>query len=86
VTKFVKHEVPEEMPEFSVGSESIGILDLITKVCSFANSNGEARRMVEQGGVSIDGKKIEDPKAQVQLSPTAQVLKVGKRKFGRVTL
>ncbi len=85
VTKFVKHEVPADMPEFSVGESSIGILNLMTKVCGFANSNGEARRMVEQGGVSLDGKKIEDSKIEVSLSETAQVLKVGKRKFGRIT-
>lgn len=85
VTKFVKHEVPTDMPEFSVGESSMGILNLMTKVCSFASSNGEARRMVEQGGVSLDGKKIEDPKTEVELSETAQVLKVGKRKFGKVT-
>jgi tyrosyl-tRNA synthetase len=86
VTKFVKHEVPEEMPEFSVGESSIGILNLITKTCGFASSNGDARRMVEQGGVSLDGEKITDPKTEVELSDTPQVLKVGKRKFGKVSL
>ncbi len=85
VTKFVKHEVPTDMPAFSVGGSSIGILDLITKTCGFAASNGEARRIVEQGGVSLDGEKIEDPKAEVVLSSESQVLKVGKRKFASVT-
>lgn len=84
VTKFVKHEVPDDMPEHSVGAESVGILDLITKTCGFATSNGEARRMVEQGGVSLDGEKIVDPKTEVQLTSEPQVLKVGKRKFARV--
>lgn len=84
VTKFVKHEVPQDIPDFSVGSDSIGILDLITKICGFASSNGEARRMVEQGGVSLDGEKIENPKAEVQISSEPQVLKVGKRKFGQI--
>lgn len=86
VTKFVKHEVPEDMPEFSVGASKIGILDLITKTCSFANSNGEARRMVEQGGVSIDGNKITDPKAEIEVTDQSQVLKVGKRKFAKLSL
>lgn len=85
VTKFVKHEVPDDMPEFSVGATSIGILDLITKTCGFASSNGEARRMVEQGGVSLDGEKITDSKAEIQVKDKAQVLKVGKRKFGKIT-
>ena len=85
VTEFVKHEVPDDMPEFSVGSETVGILDLITKICGFAGSNGEARRMVEQGGVSLNGDKIDDPKAEVVVNKEPQVLKVGKRKFARVS-
>lgn len=84
-TKFVKKEVPDEMPEFKAGVPEIGILDLITKVCGFAPSNGEARRMIEGGGVSLDGTKIEDSKALITLSQTPQILKVGKRKFGRIT-
>ncbi len=86
VTKFVKHEVPDDMPEFSAGSAEIGILDVITKVCGFAQSNGEARRMVAQGGVSIEGEKITDPTAVVTFTTAPQVLKVGKRKFGKITV
>lgn len=84
VTKFVKHEVPTDMPEFKVEASTIGILDLITKTCHFASSNAEARRMVEQGGVSLDGEKITDPKAVVDVLNEAQVLKVGKRKFATI--
>lgn len=86
VTKFVKHEVPEDMPEFRVEASSVGILDLITKTCSFASSNGEARRMVEQGGVSLDGGKVTDPKAMISITTEPQVLKVGKRKFGKIVI
>jgi len=84
VTKFVKHELPEEMPEYTLENPTVGILDIITKTCRFAASNGEARRMVEQGGVSLEGEKIIDPKAEITLSSTAQVLKVGKRKFAKL--
>lgn len=82
-TKFVKKETPDEMPEFSVSESSIGVLDLITKVCGFASSNGEARRLVIGGGITFDGEKITDPQTVVSLEG-GQVLKVGKRKFARI--
>lgn len=83
VTKFVKKEIPDEMPEFTVGEAEIGILDLITKVARFAPSNSEARRTVQQGGVSWDGEKVGDPNTAVQITGE-HILKVGKRKFGRI--
>ncbi len=81
---FIQKEIPDDIPEIKLdnGSE-IGILDLILKV-NFAPSKGEARRLVAQGGVSIDGEKIEDINAQILLNKS-KVLKVGKRKFIKIT-
>lgn len=76
---FVKKGIPEDIPEFVLGSEEIGILQLITKV-NFAPSNGEARRLVQQGGVSLANEKITDVKKVVKIEEET-VLKVGKRKF-----
>lgn len=84
IQKFVKKEIPDEMPEFSVGKSEIGILDLITKICKFAPSNGEARRMIQGGGVTFDGKKVVDPTLMIEISGE-KILKVGKRKFGKIT-
>ena len=56
-------------------------MDLIVQV-NFAPSKGEARRLVVQGGVSIDGEKIDDIKSMVQIKD-GQILKVGKRKFAK---
>lgn len=81
--KFVKKEVPDEMPDFKVESANIGILDLISKTCNFTKSNGEARRLVSQGAVSLDGEKVEDPNLQIEIQG-GEILKVGKRKFGRL--
>ncbi len=83
VTKFVKKDVPDEMPEFLVTESEIGLLTLMTQVAGFASSNGEARRMVQGGGVSIDGEKMTAPQANVTIKD-GMVLKVGKRKFGRL--
>ncbi len=84
IQKFVKKEVPDEMPSFTVEQDEIGILSLISQVCGFTKSNGEARRLVQQGAVSIEGEKITDPQALITLD-TGKVLKVGKRKFARIT-
>ncbi len=83
---FIKKEVPDELQEFKLeeDKDGIGILDLIVKV-QFASSKGEARRLVAQGGVSIDGKKIDDITAVIKLTNEA-VLKVGKRKFIKLTI
>jgi len=83
IQKFVKKEVPDNIPVFKVQAKEIGILDLISKTCDFAPSNSEARRVIQAGGVTFDGEKIEDPNLIISKSG---VLKVGKRKFGEIVL
>ena len=81
---FIQKEVPDDIPEIKLEENSgIGILDLIVKV-NFASSKGEARRLVSQGGVTIDGEKINDINAEITLEKP-KVLKVGKRKFIKIT-
>ena len=81
---FIKKEIPDEIPFFEItnGQKEISILDLITTV-NFAPSKGEARRLVQQGGVTLDGEKIADISATVQLK-AENILKVGKRKFIKI--
>ncbi len=78
---FIKKEVPDEIPEFKINKSinEINILDLIMEV-NFAPSKGEARRLVTQGGVTLDGEKIEDINRLVKINQES-ILKVGKRKF-----
>ncbi|MDZ7763337.1 MAG: tyrosine--tRNA ligase [Melioribacteraceae bacterium] len=76
---FINKDIPDEIPEMEISTNSINIVDLIVDV-NFAPSKSEARRLVKQGGVSIDGKKISDFNEEVSLSGE-NVLKVGKRKF-----
>lgn len=80
---FIKKEIPDEIPEIKIDEKEIGILDLLIKV-DFAPSKGEARRLVVQGGVSIDGEKIDDITATIKLNKET-ILKVGKRKFIKIT-
>ena len=82
-----------QMPEAVLTDEDfedggIGILRLLVKA-GLASSNGEARRNVEQGGVSVDGQKVSDAKAVVSKDDIAGegvVLKRGKKKFVKVVL
>lgn len=79
-------EVALEESDFQEGS--IGVLTLLVKA-GLASSNGEARRNVEQGGVSIDGEKVSDAKMQVSRSDIGEegiVLKRGKKKFMRIVI
>lgn len=77
---FVNKGLPDEIPEFKVEeNKELNIIELIVFV-NFAPSKGEARRLVTQGGVSIDGEKINDPLKIIKISK-GMILKVGKRKF-----
>ncbi|MDD5633838.1 MAG: tyrosine--tRNA ligase [Candidatus Omnitrophica bacterium] len=80
---FAKKENPEDMPGFFIDKEKIGIVDLVKEV-GFAPSSSEARRLVEQMAVSVNEEKITDVKMEISLDKKGKILKVGKRKFGRI--
>ncbi|MFC1888040.1 tyrosine--tRNA ligase, partial [Candidatus Cloacimonadota bacterium] len=73
---FSKKEIPDDIPEFKL-TENMKIIDILvqSKTCT---SGGEARRMIKQNAVSLDGEKISDMFADIS---KAGVLKVGKRRF-----
>ncbi len=74
--------IPDDIPEISLqGAMGIGAL---LKAAGLVASGSEGLRMVEQGGVRIDGVVISDKALRVE--PGCFVLQVGKRKFARVTL
>jgi len=79
---FIKKEVPDNIPEFKIVEDEINIVDLILKV-GFSGSKGEAKRLVNQSGVSINGEKVLDPNKEIKIA-VGMVLKVGKRKFGKL--
>jgi tyrosyl-tRNA synthetase len=79
---FAKKEVPDEMPEIPVPAGPVRIVDLLV-AHALAASKGEAKRLVQQGGVSLDGTKVTAPDATVD-PPDGAVLKVGKLRFARI--
>lgn len=83
INRFQKGAMPDEMPEFTFEGE-MGLANLL-KEAGLVSSTSEAIRSVNQGGVKIDGEKVEDSKLVIATSTTA-VYQVGKRKFARITV
>jgi len=81
---YQQHDDPTEMPEIAVSQGPIGIVNLIC-LADFAESRAQAKRLVKQGAVSIDRDKIDSIDETLEPSD-GQVLKVGKHRFGRLTV
>ena len=83
--QFKKGEIPEDIVEISlnVGSEGVPIANLL-KDAGLTASTSEAFRMIKQGAVKIDGKKVDDKSLLIRNGVEA-VFQVGKRKFARIT-
>jgi len=79
---FREKEKPSEMPEFEIKEKEISISDLLTKT-KLAPSKSEARRLIEQGGIKINDKIIEDWKTIIKIK-SGIIVQVGRRKFARV--
>lgn len=74
-------EIPEQIPEVPVPGRA-RVLDYVV-LAGFARSNNEARRLVQQGGVRLDGRRLDDPEEMLELHEPV-VLQVGKRRFARL--
>lgn len=84
--RFKQGQIPDEMPEhaLSTGGESL-LFCQVLKQANLTASTSEAMRMIEQGGVKLDGEKVSD-KALRLPAGGPYVIQVGKRKFARVRL
>jgi tyrosyl-tRNA synthetase len=83
-----RHELPDEMPEYVVVSDAdpIWICRLIVDA-GFAKGTGEARRLIEQGGVRLSGERVKDSAFQASLESLSDaILQVGSRRFVRLRL
>ncbi|MFA4884267.1 MAG: tyrosine--tRNA ligase [Desulfotomaculaceae bacterium] len=74
--------VPQDIETVVLGKDKVNIIDLLV-AAKLAPSKTEARRLVQQGGVSIDGETVQDEKLVVVLAGE-KLVKVGKRRFARV--
>ena len=82
VARFVKKEVPDEIEEKSVSAGNYNLADLLAQL-NLAASKKEAKRLIEQGGVKLNGEKVSDTSAEIDLSDEI-LLQVGKRRFLKV--
>ena len=81
IARFRGGAMPDDIPEktLETGGEGIGIAAALTQ-CGLTSSNSEAFRMVQQGGVRVDGEKISDRSLTLNVGFEG-ILQVGKRKF-----
>ena len=79
---FIKKEIPDDIPEINVSEDSMKLTDLMT-ANNLAESKTAARKLIEQGAVSINGKKESDVNSVISII-NGMVIKVGKRKFLKV--
>jgi tyrosyl-tRNA synthetase len=79
---FQKNEIPEDIPEVTV-QESTSIIDAVVK-SGLIPSKSEVKRLINQGGVKLNGRKIEEV-SSIQLN-NQDVIQLGKRKFLRIII
>jgi tyrosyl-tRNA synthetase len=86
IARFQKGAMPDDMPEVSLDAPD-GSLPLaqLLKRAGLVSSTSDARRMVKQGAVRIDGERVSDPDLVCQAGADG-VYQVGKRRFARVRL
>ena len=77
-----EHDVPDDIPVFSLKKKTKRLIDLMVEA-KLASGTGEARRLIRQGGVKLDGETVTDELIELSLS-NEKVLKVGKRKFLKI--
>ena len=77
-----KGGIPDDVPEVAVSGAPLGVAQLL-KAAGLCASTSEAMRMVDQGGVRIDGNVVADKNLKVEAGTF--VMQVGKRKFARVS-
>jgi tyrosyl-tRNA synthetase len=84
--RFRRDEIPADIREVTIAARGAAIpLAQALKQAGLAASASEAQRLIEQGGVKLDGEKVSD-KARPLARGTQAVLQVGKRKYARVTV
>lgn len=85
VNVFSNNQLPEEIPEAELAVEGDGTywLPKLLSILKLVGSTSDGKRMVEQGGVKIDGEKVQSDNVTVA---DGMVLQVGKRKFARLKL
>jgi len=84
IARFQKNEMPADMPELEIAASNGGLaLPRLLKDAGLVASTSEAMRLIQQGGVRMDGERLADTSLAIPSGET-HVFQVGKRKFARV--
>lgn len=83
VNTFSKREIPENIAEIKIDTETISLVDFLV-LSGNATSKSDARRKIEQGGVEISGEKITDSKIFLDKSFNKKTVKIGKIGFAKI--
>ncbi|MEM8484550.1 MAG: tyrosine--tRNA ligase [Bacteroidota bacterium] len=83
----INRGIPEDIDEFApslADGNKLPLFKLLSEA-GLAKSNGEARRLIQQNAVSIDGEKVSDASTEIDVPARAPfIIKVGKRRFARI--
>lgn len=80
----IKKDIPDDIPEYKCSSEKV-LLSEILKDANIVSSKGEAKRLIKQGGISINKKKVTEFLNEISIQD-GDVVKIGKRKFLKLVL
>ncbi len=83
ISVFQKKEIPDEIPEIRVQETTWNVVDLMV-ASKLVASKGEARRVIEQNGLSVNDEVVADVKQEIPIGPDGVILKKGKRHFVKI--
>ncbi len=84
-TRFKKNDIPDDMPQIIIHTANTIGLPLVLKQSNLVTSTSEGIRMIDQGGVKINGDKIINKNLSLQVNNT-YIIQVGKRKFAKIVI
>jgi tyrosyl-tRNA synthetase len=79
---FAQGRLPDDIPDVDITAEPVPASKLLLH-CKLVSSGGEAKRMIKHSAAGIDGKKLDDPHAEIT-PKDGMIIRVGKRKFARL--
>lgn len=84
--RFKQGALPDDIQEYVLDAQDGGLaISAVLKLAGLTASTSEAMRMIDQGGVKLDGEKVQDKALRLEVGTDA-VIQVGKRKFARVRI
>jgi len=83
VKQFKNKEVPDDVKEIPVPAEERPLLEFLV-FAKLASSKSEARRLIEQNGIKVDGKTVNDPNARLDMAKKPHLIQKGKRFFAKL--